>query len=76
MALLFPRVWAYLQPLRSAVGGGRPGVGLALLVQPGVVRLPGKGVDAPGAKATGGGELPVGDETRLHAQGLRATCRV
>lgn len=40
------------------------------------MRVPGKGIDAPGLEGTGGCDLLVGDEAGFHAQRLRATCRV
>lgn len=43
----------HLEPLRSAVGGCSPGVGLALLVQTGIVWMPSEGFDAPCAKGAG-----------------------
>lgn len=66
----------HLQPLGLAVVERCPGVGFARLVQASIVGVPGKGIDAPGLEDAGGCDLLVGDEARLHAQGLRATCRV
>lgn len=40
------------------------------------MRVPGKGIDAPGLEDAGGCDLLVGDEVGFHAQRLRATCRV
>lgn len=61
---------SYLQPLRSVVCGGGPGVGLALFVQPGVVGVPGEGLDAPGAEGAGGRDLAVRHQSGLHAHRL------
>lgn len=66
---------AHLQPLGAVVGGGGPGVGLALLVQPGVVGVPGEGLDAPGAVGAGRRDLAVGHQAGLHPHRLRAACR-
>lgn len=66
----------HLQPLRLVVVQGCPGIGLARHVQASVMRVPGKGIDAPGLEDTGGCDLLVGDEAGFHAQRLRATCRV
>lgn len=60
----------YLQPLRPTVGGGGPGVGLSLFVQPGVVGVPGEGLEAPGAEGAGGRDLAVGHQPGLHAHRL------
>lgn len=66
----------HLQPLRTTVAGSGPSVGLALLVQAGVVRVPGERLDAPRAEGAGGRHLGVSDQTGLDAQGLGATCHV
>lgn len=66
----------HLQPLGLVVALGCPGVGFAGLVQASVMRVPGKGIDAPGLEDAGGCDLLVGDEVGFHAQRLRATCRV
>ena len=60
----------HLQPLRAAVGGGRPGVGLALLVQAGEVRVPGQRLHPPRPKGAGRCDLPVGHQARLQAHRL------
>lgn len=67
---LLGRLQVHLQPLRSVVGGGGPGVGLALFVQTGVVRVPGEGFDAPGAEGAGGRDLTVRHQPGLHAHRL------
>lgn len=67
---LFGRLQVHLQPLRSVVSGGGPGVGLALFVQPGVVGVPGEGLDAPGAEGAGGRDLAVRHQSGLHAHRL------
>lgn len=66
----------HLQPLGLPVVQRRPGVGLARLVQAGVVGVPGEGVDAPRLEDAGGCDLLVRDLVGFHAQRLRATCRV
>ena len=58
----------YLQPLGAVVALCGPGVGLALLVQPGVVWLPGERLDAPGTKHAGGGDLAVRHQPGLDTQ--------
>lgn len=63
-------LFTHLQPLRSVVGGSGPGVCLALFVQPGVVRVPGEGLDAPGAEGAGGRDLTVRHQPGLHAHRL------
>lgn len=63
-------LFTHLQPLRSVVGGSGPGVSLALFVQPGVVRVPGEGLDAPGAEGAGGRDLAVRHQPGLHAHRL------
>lgn len=65
----------HLQPLGAVVGGGGPGIGLALFVQPGVVGVPGEGLDAPGAEGAGRRDLSVGHQAGLHAHRLRTTWR-
>lgn len=67
---LYPALLSYLQPLRLVVGGGGPGVGLALFVQSGVVRVPGEGLDAPSTEGAGGRDLTVGHQPGLHAHRL------
>lgn len=66
----------YLQPLGAVIVQRSPSVGLALLVEPSEVRVPGEGVHVPGAEGAGGRNLAVGDHAGFHSQGLRATCRV
>lgn len=63
-------VFSHLQPLRSVVGGSSPGVRLALFVQPGVVRVPGEGLNAPSAKGAGGRNLMIRHQSGLHAHWL------
>lgn len=64
------RFQVHLQPLRSVVGGSDPGIGLALFVQPGVVRVPSESLNAPGAEGAGGRDLAVGHQSGLHAHRL------
>lgn len=52
----------HLQPLGLVIVLGCPGVGFACHVQAGVMRVPGKGIDAPRLEDTGGCDLLVGDE--------------
>lgn len=63
----------HLEPLGAVVGGGGPGVGLALLVQTGVVGVPGEGLQTPGPERTGPGDLTVRHQARLHSHRLRTT---
>lgn len=49
----------HLQPLGAVINGCCPGVGLALLVQTSVMRVPGERLDPPGAERAGGCHLPV-----------------
>lgn len=60
----------HLKPLGSVVGGGGPGVRLALFVQPGVVGVPGEGLDAPRAEGAGGRDVVVRHQAGLHAHRL------
>lgn len=60
----------HLQPLRLVVGGGGPGVRLALFVQPGVVRVPGEGLNPPCAEGAGRRDLAVGYQAGLHTHWL------
>lgn len=64
------RLKVNLYPLRSVVGSSSPGVGLALFVQPGVVRVPGEGLNAPGAEGAGGCNLAIRHQSGLHAHWL------
>ena len=52
-------LYPYLQPLRAVGGGSTPGIGLALLVQAGIVWVPGEGLDAPGPEGAGGCQLAI-----------------
>lgn len=61
----------HLEPFGAVVGGGSPGVGLALFVQTGEVGEPGEGLQPPRPECAGGCDLPVGHQARLHAHRLR-----
>lgn len=66
----YPFLLSHLQPLRAVVGGSGPGIGLALFVQSGIVRIPGEGLDAPGPECAGGRDLAVRHQAGLQAHRL------
>lgn len=65
----------HLKPLGAVGGGGGPGVGLALFVQTGEVRVPGERLHPPRAEGAGRRDLPVRHQARLHSHRLGTTWR-
>lgn len=65
----------HLKPLGPVVAGSGPGICLALFVQTGEVRVPGKWLKAPCSEDAGRRDLAVWHQARLHAHRLRATWR-